>query len=147
MMPLVTFWISGNEDKYMTKAILVMDMPDSCFHCDCCHEKPYDRRYRIEGEKFCGIEDMEVSEYYDSFYSEEPMRPSWCPLKEMPEKMKYCNGTYNGEVKGWNLCLEEILERIINTASVGKGIRQIVNEAKIYNKNDKSRRWRLERIE
>ena len=40
-----------------------------------------------------------------------------------------------------------ILERIINTASVGKGIRQIVNEAKIYNKNDKSRRWRLERIE
>ena len=40
-----------------------------------------------------------------------------------------------------------ILERIINTASVGKGIRQIVNEAKIYNKNDKNRRWRLERIE
>ena len=109
-MPLVTFWISGNEDKYMPKAILVMDMPDSCFHCDCCHEKPYDRRYRIEGEKFCGIEDMEVSGYYDSFYSEEPMRPSWCPLKEMPEKMKYCNGTYNGEVKGWNLCLEEILK-------------------------------------
>ena len=98
------------EDKYMSKAILVMDMPDCCFHCDCCHEKPYDKRYRIEGEKFCGIEDMEVSEYYDSFYSEEPMRPSWCPLKEMPEKMKYCNGTYNGEVKGWNLCLEEILK-------------------------------------
>ena len=99
-----------NENKYMSKAILVMDMPDSCFHCDCCHEKPYDKRYRIEGEKFCGIEDMEVSEYYDSFYSEEPMRPSWCPLKEMPEKMKYCNGIYNGEVKGWNLCLEEIFK-------------------------------------
>ena len=28
------------ENKYMSKAILVMDMPDSCFHCDCCHEKP-----------------------------------------------------------------------------------------------------------
>ena len=94
----------------MSKAILVMDMPDCCFHCDFCHEKHYDRRYQIEGEKFCGIEDMEVSEYYDSFYSEEPMRPRWCPLKEMPEKMKYCNGTYNGEVKGWNLCLEEILK-------------------------------------
>lgn len=40
-----------------------------------------------------------------------------------------------------------IIQRIINSASVGKGIRQIVNEAKIYNKNDKSRRWRLERIE
>ena len=43
--------------------------------------------------------------------------------------------------------IDAILERIINTASVGKGIRQIVNEAKIYNKNDKNRRWRLERIE
>lgn len=36
----------------MSKAILVMDMPDSCFHCDFCHEKHYDNRYRIEGEKF-----------------------------------------------------------------------------------------------
>ena len=34
-----------------------------------------------------------------------------CPLKELPEKMKYCNGTYNGQVKGWNLCLEEIMNR------------------------------------
>ena len=56
-------------------------------------------------------EDIEVNEYYDSFYSEEPMRPSWCPLKELPEKMKYCNGTYNGEVKGWNNCIDEILNR------------------------------------
>ena len=39
----------------MSKAILVMDMPDSCFHCDCCHEKPYDNKYRIEGDKFCRI--------------------------------------------------------------------------------------------
>ena len=50
---------------------------------------------------------------------------------------------YNDEICD----IDAILERIINTASVGKGIRQIVNEAKIYNKNDKSRRWRLERIE
>ena len=97
----------------MPKAILVMDMPDSCFHCDCCHEKPYDNRYRIEGEKFCGIEDIEVGEYYDSFYSEEPMRPSWCPLKELPTKesgeMTIRSDEYSdGFADGFNSCLDEI---------------------------------------
>ena len=38
-------------------------------------------------------------------------RPTWCPLQEMPEKMKYCNGIYNGQVKGWNNCIDEILNR------------------------------------
>ena len=107
----------------MPKAILVMDMPDSCFHCDCCHEKPYDNRYRIEGEKFCGIEDMEVDKYYDSFYSEEPMRPNWCPLKELPEKKREKYGlcrqnssggweTYGEKVDsvaiGYNQCIDDI---------------------------------------
>ena len=97
----------------MSKAILVMDMPDSCFHCDCCHEKPYDNRYRIEGEKFCGIEDMGVDKYYDSFCSKEPMRPSWCPLKELPTKesgeMTIRSDEYSdGFADGFNSCLDEI---------------------------------------
>ena len=107
----------------MSKAILVMDMPDCCFHCDFCHEKHYDRRYQIEGEKFCGIEDMEVDEYYDSFYSEEPMRPNWCPLRELPEKKREKYGlcrqnssggwdTYGEKVDsvaiGYNQCIDDI---------------------------------------
>lgn len=97
----------------MSKAILVIDMPDSCFHCDCCHEKPYDNRYKIEGEKFCGIEDMEVDKYYDSFYSEKSMRPSWCPLKELPTKengeMKIRSDEYSdGFTDGFNACLDVI---------------------------------------
>ena len=97
----------------MPKAIIVMDMPDSCFHCDCCHEKPYYNRYRIEGEKFCGIEDMEVDKYYDSFCSKEPMRPSWCPLKELPTKesgeMTIRSDEYSdGFADGFNSCLDEI---------------------------------------
>ena len=94
----------------MSKAILVMDMPDSCFHCDMCHEKDYDIRYKIEGDKFCSIENVEVNDYYNGFYVDKFVRPSWCPLKELPAKMKYSNGTYNGEVKGWNRCLEKIIE-------------------------------------
>lgn len=50
--------------------------------------------------------------------------------------------TYNDEICD----IDTILERIINTASVGKGVRQIVNEAKIYNKNTKDRRRRLEQL-
>ena len=97
----------------MSKAILVMDMPDSCFRCDCCHENPYNSKYRIEGEKFCGIEDIEVDKYYDSFYSEEPMRPSWCPLKELPTKesgeIKIRSDEYSdGFADGFNSCLNEI---------------------------------------
>ena len=97
----------------MPKAILVMDMPDSCFHCDCCHEKPYDNRYRIEGEKFCGIEDMEGDKYYDSDWSKEHMRPSWCPLKELPTKesgeMTIRSDEYSdGFADGFNSCLDEI---------------------------------------
>lgn len=37
--------------------------------------------------------------------------------------------TYNDE----NCDIDTILERIINTVSVGKGIREIVNEARVYN--------------
>ena len=97
----------------MSKAILVMDMPDCCFHCDFCHEKAYDRRYQIEGEKFCCVEDIEVDKYYNSFYSEEPMRPSWCPLKELPERedgtTKIRSDEYSdGFAEGFNVCLDEI---------------------------------------
>lgn len=98
----------------MSKAILVMDMPDSCFHCDCCHEKPYDNRYRIEGDKFCGIEDMEVDNYYNSSYSEEPMRPNWCPLKELPEKSHTGKSDYyqlEDWEGGWNACIDELLNK------------------------------------
>lgn len=71
----------------MTKAVLVMDMPNCCGDCpisEYCHNND-------------GKCDLNI-------------RQSWCPLKELPERMKYHDGTYNGQVKGWNLCLEEILK-------------------------------------
>ena len=92
----------------MTKLFLIMDEPKGCFYCDCCHTKDFDYRYKIDGEKICGIEDIDVDDYYDYV---SPRKPDWCPLKELPEKMKYCNGTYNGQVKGWNDCIDKILNR------------------------------------
>ena len=97
----------------MSKAILVMDMPDSCLDCRFCREID-------EGiEAYCEImdepDDSSLCRMIEDYCQ---YRPSWCPLKELPEKMKYCNGTYNGEVKGWNLCLEEILKEDVKVESI-----------------------------
>lgn len=56
----------------------VENVPQSCEFCDCCHTKDYDSRHKIDGEKSCGIKNMEVSRYYDA---EE--KPDWCPLEEV----------------------------------------------------------------
>ena len=89
----------------MSKAILVMDMPDSCLDCRFCREID-------EGtEACCEImdepDDSSLCRMIEDYCQ---CRPDWCPLKELPTKMKYCNGTYNGEVKGWNRCLDKIVE-------------------------------------
>lgn len=62
----------------------VESLPKSCFFCDCCHTKDYDNRYQVSGEKFCGIENMEVNDYYDH-NKETGCRPNWCPLREIPD--------------------------------------------------------------
>ena len=92
----------------MSKAALIMDMPETCEHCDYCHTRPYDSRLKIDGEKFCGIlnEDVEVYYYHDNG------RLEWCPLKEIPKKKKFVKGHRDGNsgfICGWNMCLKEIL--------------------------------------
>lgn len=93
----------------MSKAILLMDMPVSCYYCDCCHTKPYDKRYRIDGEKFCGITNKDVEVYY--YYG--VGRPGFCPLREIPEKLSDADlyDEYdNGYEDGWNNFRRKILE-------------------------------------
>lgn len=36
-------------------------------------------------------------------------KPKWCPLKELPERRKYGEEFFSGDVKGWNDCLKTIL--------------------------------------
>ena len=75
------------------KAILTIEMPESCFDCPC------------ESEYVCGAAQKKL------FY-EEDRKPEWCPLKETPNKMipemVIGNRYSEGIVKGWNDCLEEI---------------------------------------
>lgn len=97
----------------MAKAVLVMDMPESCDMCDFVDDEQPPRY----GEKtlYCGIPGMgeDVTDYI-------ACRPEFCPLRELPEKMEVC-GTYNSEYfakggkmpsykTGWNACLDEILK-------------------------------------
>lgn len=104
----------------MNKAILITDMPDGCSYCDFCHVRDYDHRYKIDGDKYCCIEDIDVNDYYDY---ENPRKPSWCPLIPLPEK-RYDNKVYREDdwfmtnpistltqyERGWNDCIEKILE-------------------------------------
>ena len=84
----------------MSKAVLVMDMPESCFGCNflyCNADAGIDSYHA-----------MEVSRIVDSETYE---RPDWCPLRELPEKKEtnyYMNNKEKGIVEGWNACLEKI---------------------------------------
>lgn len=90
----------------MAKAVLIMDMPESCADCQLADDDP------------SGLYCPPADDYYDGSDSSED-RASFCPLRELPEKMEVC-GTYNSEYyakggkmpsykTGWNACLDEIL--------------------------------------
>lgn len=82
----------------MSKAILVMDMPtccDECFALDDNGDYP-----------MCHI----TQEQRGYTFNTRARKMDKCPFKELPKKIKYHDGTYNGEVKGWNKCLDKIVE-------------------------------------
>ena len=88
----------------MTKAILVMDMPNSCGKCKFLYE--------FQGIKKCQL--MNVLKNGTSRLSQNTFtvkRYEKCPLRKLPEKVnnpEYCdNGRFD---KGWNACLDEILK-------------------------------------
>lgn len=73
------------------KAVLVIDMPKYCFEC----------QLAVDGWCYGTIDSG--------------IRPSWCPLKEMPQKKDVYHLRRNvlsdyevGYGEGWNACIEEI---------------------------------------
>ena len=76
----------------MSKGFIMMDMPENCEDCPCCHTDDYDFYCKRNGNHV----DWEE-------------KPDWCPIRPMPEKAfheDFCdNGRYD---KGWNDCLREI---------------------------------------
>lgn len=98
------------------KAILVLDeMPKDCPMCPLSNWNSLNQftGCRIVKGKLYAMTD-------DKGYAESNTRPSWCPLKEMPQKetgekwvYRYGEPWYKVEYlteweEGWNACLEEI---------------------------------------
>ena len=97
----------------MSKAVLAMDMPDSCMGCNFL---------------YCNVESnvdscqaMEVSKIVDL---EKEDKPDWCPLRPVPEKLqeeyedkvKTINGDrisvgsgIDSVAVGYNQCIDDIL--------------------------------------
>lgn len=88
-----------------TKAILVIDMPKSCYK--------YPMMFDDGNGIWCGVErdkdgDMHMRVHY---YCDENGRASWCPLRPMPSyKAVDLNDTRDVVMfcHGWNTCLNEI---------------------------------------
>lgn len=91
----------------MSKAVLVMDMPESCKKCmfcrglNACKLKKY-----LAGDRICTI-------YTVDKQIMEGGKPDWCPLRELPEKMPDLEHGYENVEKsiirtGWNACLDAI---------------------------------------
>ena len=92
--------------------IFVEKLPSSCFYCDCCHARAFNPWERLDGEKFCGIENEDVDRYYKAAYDDILERPDWCPLEEIPKSRKIFNNYddyLNGVDGGWNAFREEML--------------------------------------
>lgn len=80
----------------MSIGIIALEkIPSNCYECG-------NHNYH-----FCFWTGDCIEEYLDS-----EGRPDSCPIKLLPKKMKYHDGVYNAQVKGWNLCLEEICKLI-----------------------------------
>lgn len=81
----------------MNKAILVIDMPDSCDKCPLFHG--------FYTDMTCGANNYGINYPYPKDF-----RQDWCPLKPAPEKdEKYHLLEWSaGYKKGWNDCVNYV---------------------------------------
>lgn len=89
----------------MAKAILVMDMPESCSMCKFLYE--------FQGIKKCQLLNVlnnGASKLSQNTFTKK--RHEKCPLRELPEKKKltYTDLGADNKANGWNDCLDEILK-------------------------------------
>lgn len=89
----------------MDKAILVMDMPESCSKCMFLYEFNGIKKCNLMNVMYGGASRLSQSNFTEC-------RHEKCPLKPLPEKMEYdyCeHNFFTHERIGFNRCLREIL--------------------------------------
>lgn len=90
----------------MSKAVLVIDMPENCEECPYLDDVSYT----------CGAFEVLKQRYTKEVPDEGEPRPDWCPLKALPEKKKPSKFPVSPGLpwketdyeQGWNSCLDEI---------------------------------------
>lgn len=92
----------------MPKAVLVMDMPESCSKCKFMYE--------FQGVKKCQLMNVlnnGASRLSQNTFTEK--RHDLCPLRELPEKMNTGIGWYGENMfrSGFNACLDALEQRKI----------------------------------
>lgn len=90
----------------MSKAILVIDMPESCGSCDICFLDEYS--YFCSASLLVGV----LEDVYE--YVRGGTKPDWCPLKLAPEKkLPYITSSdyLNGFGSGYNACIDDIISK------------------------------------
>lgn len=89
----------------MSKAILVMDMPENCSKCPCF--------FGTYTDMICCANDRTIDYPYPNNF-----RQNWCPLKTMPEKqnldLQTCSALSFTEeqmimAEGWNAYIDTIM--------------------------------------
>lgn len=91
----------------MPKAVLVMDMPESCKKCVFCRGLNACKLNKyLVGDRICTI-------YTVDKQIMEGGKPDWCPLRELPEKIPELKSGYEDistsiRRVGWNACLNAI---------------------------------------
>lgn len=78
----------------MNKAILVIDMPESCDKCPLFHG--------FYTDMTCGANNYGINYPYPKDF-----RQDWCPLKPVPDKVEVFMDDW---ADGYNACLEDILD-------------------------------------
>lgn len=90
----------------MSKAILVIEMPESCDECDFCGKvREHVNCCKIirNDQGLCKRIEPDAEEY---------KKPFWCPLKEVPPYKEFtdCDDSFDDGFKsGYNACIDEIL--------------------------------------
>lgn len=93
----------------MSKAIIIVDMPEKCGECDFKQLHPDGNKTYCCGLCFQLTRDIRCVDNYDFPQSK---RPKWCPLKPMPERKNENTTFYDSDYHtavGYNACIEDIL--------------------------------------
>lgn len=89
----------------MSKAVLVMDMPESCFGCNFLY---------CDGDT--NLDSCQAREKARPVDSATYEKPDWCPLRELPEKKERRIGEHGERMfrAEFNACLNEIMRQGIS---------------------------------